>query len=108
MRRLLDRDSKEAMIRANQLRKELGYTKKHVQELRELFKLTDTDLSGNVDISELSVLFSGLVDMSGTAERDLKRFVEDMNTGAEEEPSLDFFQFLRLMKTLEDRNWRNI
>jgi Ca2+-binding EF-hand superfamily protein len=106
LRRLVDKDNKESMIRAKFLRQELGYDKKQVQDLRELFKITDTDLSGSVDVSELSVLFSGLVDMSGDAHKDLMRFVEELDSNDEE--ALDFFDFLRLMKKLEDRNWRNI
>jgi len=106
MRRLNDKDSKETMVKAAKIRDELAYTKENVLNLRELFNAVDEDLSGSLDVEELQILFMGLVDMNDNVKDELQVFLDraDVNRDG----SLDFFEFLRLMKTLEERNWHNI
>jgi Ca2+-binding EF-hand superfamily protein len=106
MRRLCDRDTKATMSRAKRLREELGYHRSQIQDLRELFNAVDLNLSGTVDMAELKVLFSGLVDLNEAAEDDLNKFIRQV--GPTSPGDLDFFEFLMLMKKLENINWRNI
>lgn len=106
MRRLFDRDGKETMTRAIKVRDDLGYSREQGMGLRELFNAVDEDLSGSVDLSELKVLFSGLVIMNEEAEDELQVFLSRIDVG--QHGALDFFEFLRLMKMLEKVNWRNI
>jgi len=106
MRRLKDKDSKDTMVKAAKIRAELDYTKENVLMLRQLFNAVDEDLSGSLDVNELKHLFSGLVDMNDNVEDELQVFLDRVDINRD--GSLDFFEFLRLMKTLEEKNWHNI
>merc|ERR1719506_1778665 len=108
MRRLYDRHTKETMSRAKALEDELGYTKEQVGKLRELFNNIDVNLSGGVDIGELSAMFTGLVEMDTYAEQELEAFLQK-HSDAERNPNeIDFAGFLKPLKDLETRNWHNV
>merc|ERR1719498_1149657 len=95
------------MSRARQLQDELGYSKDQGESLRDLFNTIDLDLSGTVDITELTALFTGLVEMDTYAEQELDAFIQKFSDTRNPD-EIDFAGFLRLLKYLETKNWHNI
>jgi len=106
MRRLRDHSDKRTMSEALKVQKELGYSEDEVHELRDLFKMSDTDMSGSIDFQELKHIFSDLVDVCGEAMFELKAMMCEVD--ANFDGVLNFWEFTRLMRIVQDRNWRNI
>jgi len=98
----MDRDM---LIRALRLKKELGYTADEVKQFRDLFKICDEDMSGDIDVDELTVIFSTLISMDVGAKTELRQRFADVDDG---DGSLDFWEFLRFMHKVQKENWRSI
>merc|ERR1712083_632 len=107
IRRLLERQERATVEMARNLaRKELGYSKDEVRQIRDLFNLTDKDLSGSVDFNELQAIFKNLVPMCAEAVSELSGFMQEADKNSD--GVLDFWEFLPLMRMVQDKNWRNI
>jgi Ca2+-binding EF-hand superfamily protein len=96
---------KDLLMKGLHLKEELGYQGTELKQFRELYKACDTDGSGDVDFQELCTILENLVPMDAQATRELEQVVNSVDDGG---GTLDFWEFLRLMKKLQDKNWRNI
>jgi len=100
---VMDRDS---LVKGLMLRKQLGYTSAEVKHFKELYQMSDEDMSGYIDFEELCKLFLMILPLDGEGIRELSarfRQVCSMETG-----ELDFWEFLTFMRSVQRDNWRNI
>lgn len=103
MQKLTEEIDRLVLVKGLGLRKKLGFSSFELRQFRDLFWETDVDGSGEVDFDELKHIMSNLVTMNQRAEYSLLEYynkVDDNNSG-----SLDFWQFLVLMKKLHDDGW---
>lgn len=96
---------KEMLMNGLKRKEELGYSSAEMKQLRDLYRACDADMSGDVDIDELTSIVENLVKIDKAASRELKAMVEEIDDG---DNLLDFWEFLNVMKMLQDRNWHNI
>merc|ERR1711920_355357 len=82
----------------------LGFSRAELKELRDLFNMTDADKSGDVDFDELKSIVSHIVPLCSDAVLELRTFVMNVDDG---DLALNFVEFAKLMKMLQDKNWRN-
>jgi len=107
MRRLIDDQEIESLAEARSLREKLRYSKSEIQQIREIFELVDDDASGDCDFTEVVAMFNRFMDLTSLeAQNELKKFWGEMDLN--EDGRLDFWEFLRFMRHVQDKNWRNI
>jgi len=106
MRRVTDKVNTSLLQKAKDIRTKCRFSKDEVRGLRDLFNVCDADRSGDVDVDELKQILSGLVSMVGETVAELRKFIADVDMN--NDGVLDFWEFLQLMRTLQDLNWRNI
>eukprot|EP00928_Gymnodinium_smaydae_P015311 TRINITY_DN15641_c0_g1_i3.p1 TRINITY_DN15641_c0_g1~~TRINITY_DN15641_c0_g1_i3.p1 ORF type:complete len:897 (+),score=213.27 TRINITY_DN15641_c0_g1_i3:144-2834(+) len=98
----VDRD---VLVRGLKLGAELGFKREEVQQFRDLYRLCDDDMSGDISFKELVVLFGNLIRMDKKAEAELRVMFDEVDDGDEQ---MDFWEFLEFMKKVQTTNWRNI
>lgn len=106
MRSLLDLTEKRELRQALQLRVELGFSKSEMKQLRSVYKMCDVDFSGDVDFEELQSMLKVFVQIDASSKDQLIWAFNHFDTNKDQ--TLDFFEFLRLIRYLMDKNWQNI
>jgi len=83
-----------------------GYSKSEVKEFRKVFRMVDRDATGDVSFSELERMLSKLMPLGTKATQSLMSQLMSLDT--DKDRSLDFPEFLRMMRKLQDENWNQI
>lgn len=91
------------LVKGLGLRKKLGFTSQELRQYRDFFWMTDTDGSGEVDFDELKKIMTNLVTLDPKSELQLSKYFTDADDNCS--GALDFWEFLVLMKQLQDDNW---
>jgi len=105
MRKVTEEEDRIMLVKGLQLKTQLGYKQTEVKQFRELYKAADEDMSGDIDFEELQDIFANIVNMTNDAIRGLKDVFQQVDDG---DGQLDFWEFLGLMRKLQDVNWCNL
>jgi len=105
MKKITQEMDRDMLIKALRLKNDLGYTADEVKQFRDLFKICDEDMSGDIDVDELIVIFSTLIPIDLEAKAELRQRFTDVDDG---DGNLDFWEFLQFMHKIHKDNWRSI
>jgi Ca2+-binding EF-hand superfamily protein len=84
-----------------------GFQREEVVEFRKIFQMFDSDGSGEMSIDEFIQLIGSIVTVKGDAKvQELKNMITEVDDGGDRE--LDFPEFLRIMRKIQDEDWNNI
>jgi Ca2+-binding EF-hand superfamily protein len=106
MKTLTAQLERDLLVKGLELKEDLGYNSFELKQFRDLHRACDNDMSGYVDFEELVAVISNLVPMDLESTAELKTMVDAIDN--DKNTSLDFWEFLTLMKKIQDMNWRNI
>lgn len=98
-------DETSLIMKGIAMKKELGYTTEDMANCRSLFNAADVTLSGDITMPELLSILSRMVSVTVTSVREIQAMVNRVDDG---DGKLDFWEFLRFIRHLQETNWRNI
>jgi Ca2+-binding EF-hand superfamily protein len=106
MRILQDDDDVEKLNEEQSALSDCGYSRNEVAEFRKVFRTFDDDDSGQMSGDEVEAMFEGLVTLTAKASAELHKSLAALDK--DQDRSLNFTEFLRLMRELQDKNWADI
>jgi Ca2+-binding EF-hand superfamily protein len=84
-----------------------GFLREEVAEFRKVFQVFDSDASGEMSFDEFISLIATLVpDQDTNMSRELQNMLKDIDKDGNR--SLDFPEFLRIMRRVQDDNWGEV
>merc|ERR1719221_458258 len=109
MRLVRDYASVEKLKKERRSVEETKFCLRDLREFRRVFRRFDTDHSRDIGLEELQQMLAVIVGGAATGHWGTKE-LEDVLAACDEDAggSLDFPEFLRVMRQLVDRNWRGI
>lgn len=105
MRNVMEELDRQMLVMALKLKDELHFDVTEVRIFRDMYMAADDDFSGGVDFNELARMLRQLISFEGEDKRELESMFKQVDGG---DGILDMWDFFKLMRKVQDRNWRNI
>jgi len=100
MRLFQDRADYAQVLTEQKAAADAGYNHSEVRDLRKIFKIADSDASKKLSLKELDEMLGRLLELSSSLKRKLTQILREL--GLENTKGMDFSDFLKLMRRLQD------
>jgi len=102
MKKTQEEIDRDMLIQSLRLKSEFGFTGAEVKQFRDLFSVTDEDMSGDVDFEEVITMFSNLMVLDVSSKREILAHVMEVGN---EDGRIDFWGFLSVMHKVQSKKW---